>query len=210
MKEQARIFWNWFSTQSSAYLFIKDVEEPLKGTMLETLKGRLHDYCDRLGFEIGGDPEADQELIITAEGNWEYFKFAEALIAEAPELPNWEFVALIPPRGVEFEINVEENTFRAANMWFLPMGHPGFPEVIGIRVCIANYESLKEKDWLFPAISKIVEYTLGEKSFALNIHYVEVGELPEAPSEFGMFPLASLEKFVQWRKQKAMQLIRSN
>jgi len=95
-------------------------------------------------------------------------------------------------------------------MWFQPMGHPGFPEVTGIRVCIPNFEAVKDKEWLYPAISKIVEYILGEKSFALNIHYVEVGELPEAPAEFGMFPLSNLEKFIQWRKARAMELIRSN
>jgi hypothetical protein len=79
-----------------------------------------------------------------------------------------------------------------------------------VRVCIPTYETVKDKEWIQPAISKMVEYILGEKTFALSMHYVEVGELPEAPVEWGMIPLANLERFVQWRQAKALALIHSN
>lgn len=210
MKERAHEFWNWFSANAAAYLFLREVDEAMKTGLLEDLKRHLHQYCERLGFEIGGDLNADQELIITAEGNADYFEFAEALIAEAPEIPRWTFHALIPPRGIEFEINIEDVTLRAGNMWFQPMGHPGFPEVTGIRVCFPDYEAVKDTEWILPAINKMVEYILGEKVYARNMHYIDLGELPEAPAEFGMIPLSNLEKYIQWRLARTMELIRSN
>ncbi len=210
MKEKASQFWNWFASHSAAYLFLKDVDNTVKSRLLQDLKQHLHAYCNKLCFEIGGDPESDQELIITADGNTEYFRYAETLIAEAPELEGWDFIALIPPRGAEFEISINGLVLRARDMWFQPMGHPNFPELMGIRVCIPNYETYKDSEWMHQAICKMVEYIIGEKSFALNMHYIDIGELPEAPVEWGMFPLQNLEKFIQWRQSRALEVIRNN
>ena len=210
MKERAKIFWEWFSENSAAYLFMNEVDERLKSRLLQDLKQHLFDYCDKLCFEIGGDPNGDQELIVTAEGNPEYFEYAEFLIATSPNLDNWQFYALIPPRGTDFEISIEDTTLRVKNMWFQPMGYPGFPEVTGVRVGIPNYEEIKDKSWLQPVVAKVIEYILGEKAFALNMHHVEVSELPEAPAEWGMFPLPKLEKFMKWKQHRALELIRAN
>jgi hypothetical protein len=42
------------------------------------------------------------------------------------------------------------------------------------------------------------------------MHHVEVGELPEAPGEWGMFPLPNLVKFMKWKQNRALELIRAN
>lgn len=210
MKERAIIFWEWFREHTAGYLFLSQVDDEVKTNLLEDLKAHLQAYCDKLCFEIGGDPEAEHELIITAEGDKSYFEYAEFLVAEAPKLDGWKFFALIPPRGADFEITINEHKIQSKDMWFQPMGNPCFPDIIGLRICLPNYEAVKDQEWILPAMAKIAEYILGEKSFALNIQYIDIGELPENPPEWRMIPLTRLEQFVSWRKRKGLETIISN
>lgn len=210
MRQEARKFWEWFSIRHHAYRALETETEEMKTLLLEELRANLQAFCDKLFFEIGGQAAEEPELIITAEGNTEFFRQAEELVSSAPKIGNWQFRALIPPRGTDFQIGIDGYVLNASTLWFQPMGHPALPELNGLRVCIPQYNLLKAKEWLQPVIAKIVEYILGEKTYALDVHYIEVAELPEAPVEWGMFPLPRLIKFLAWRKAKARDQIRYN
>jgi hypothetical protein len=210
MVQEARQFWDWFRIHADQYRFLEAASEKSKSVMLELLREHLQQYCDKLFFEIGGQSGEDPELIITAEGRTEFFEKAEKLVSAAPKIGTWKFCALIPPRGSDFQIGIEGYTLNASTLWFQPMGHPALPELNGLRVCIPHYELMRTKEWLQPVIAKMVEYILGEKVYAIDIHYIEVGDLPEVPSEMGMFPLPGLTRFLTWRKERAMEQIRNN
>jgi hypothetical protein len=51
------------------------------------------------------------------------------------------------------------------------------------------------------AIYKVLETLIGEKSFALDVDYVEAGEIPEDPEEEGMMELQEVFDYVEWEKK---------
>jgi hypothetical protein len=195
-------FWEWFKVNNSAYLFINEIEDKAeKQRLLDNFMKHLHKYCDKLYFQIGGDREDDQELIITAEGNSDYFNTVEELIDNAPSIPNWKFIAFLQPNfNEDFHINYEGVVLASNEMYFLPLDHEDSPSLIGFRIGIKNYDQLKDNKWLQATVYKIIDTLVGEKAFALDIDYIEINELPENPKGEGMFELTGLPSYVEWHK----------
>jgi hypothetical protein len=197
-----KAFWNWFTENNSAYLFLNEIEDfEEKERLLDNLTKQLHLYCDKLYFEIGGHPDDDQELVITAEGNSDYFNTVEELINNAPSIPNWKFIAFLQPNhNNDFHINFEGIVLASNEMYFLPLDHEDSSELIGLRICIKNYIELKDNKWLQPTVYKIIDTIVGEKAFTLDIDYIEIDELPEDPKELGMIELKGLPAYIEWHK----------
>ena len=99
---------------------------------------------------------------------------------------------------------------KASDIWFLPLKDLAHPEIVAIKVCTPHYDRLKEYDWLRPAMYKILENILGEKSFALDLQYVDIGELPPMPSEEGLMQIAQLPKYIDWKKAVHLAMIYLN
>ncbi len=210
MEEKAKVFWDWFMEHCKPYLFLNEMEESDKSARLGDLLTHLQEYCAHLGFEIGGTPGEKLELIITAEGDTSYFKEVNTLISAAPKLDDWEFIAFVPPRGDTFEFGFEDVVLKASDIWFVPIQDRAHPEIVAIKVCTPYYDRLKEQEWLRPVMYKILESILGEKSFALDLQYVDIGELPALPSEEGMLQIGQLPKYIDWKKAVHLAMIYLN
>ena len=201
-------FWNWFRANSEDLLKLSGDEISAEKTekLLDELLDQLHKYCDRLYFDIGGQSGEEQELIITAEGNPEYFPFVEELINNAPIIKNWQFIAFMQPRGLDYTSKFEDIELIPSDLWFLPLDNPGKPKSIGLRICLPNYESVKRSKWLKAAVFKMLDAMLGEKAFALDLDYIDIGALPNNPEEHGMMELKDLPAFIKWKKAKLSDL----
>ena len=195
-------FWKWFEDNNHAFLFTNEVDEDIKEQLLSDFLERLHHYNEKLYFQIGSSPDKDQELIITAEGNIEHFESVEKLIAAAPAIPNWKFISFIQPSKDDNSINFEGTELTRTELWFMPLQSASDPASIGIRICVPNYETLKTSKWLESAVYKMLDTVLGEKSFALDIDYLDLGDLPDAPDEKGMIELIDLPGYIAWKKKK--------
>jgi hypothetical protein len=196
MKLSPPQFWQWFKENNKAYLFINQVEPEIKENLLNAFMERLHEYCDKLYFEIGGHPDEKQELIITADGNTDYFKQVEDLIMQAPQIEQWSFIAFIPPRDVYFQMNYEGVILKPEEMWFQPLIHQDDPSAIGLNICTRNYELVKNNEFFEPAVYKILDTILGEKVSALDVDYVSFGQLPDDPEDEGMLELSLLPDYI--------------
>jgi len=201
MEYTIKNFWDWFEVNQTAYQFINDVEDVERDRLMDTICNELQKLNENLWVEIGGNPDDGMELIVTAEGNTDYFAMVENVIAQAPEIKNWMFTAFIPPDTegpwiVEYagiKLNSEE-------MWFLPLEEEENPKSIGLRVCTPNYELIKDNEYFMSAVYNMLESLLGEKTFALDVDYVEAGQVPEDPEEEGMMELQEVLEYVNWEK----------
>lgn len=195
-------FWKWFEDNNHAFLFTNEVDEDIKEQLLSDFLEQLHNYNDKLYFQIGGSPDTDQELIITAEGNSEQFESVEKLIAAAPAIPNWKFISFIQPSDEDNSINFEGAELTRSELWFIPLQSASDPSSIGIRIYVPNYEILKTNDWLDNAVYKMLDTVLGEKSFALDIDYLEIKELSDDLEKDDMIELIDLPRYIAWKKKK--------
>jgi len=202
MAEKITNFWKWFEENNNAFLFTNEVDDDVREQLLNNLLIELHKYNDKLFFQIGGLPDKDQELIITAEGNVEQFEAVEKLIDSAPSIKHWVFIPFIQPTEDGNTINYEGIEITRGELWFMPLQSQSQPNDIGIRICVPGYETIKTNNWLENAIYKMLDTVLGEKSFALDIDYIDIAELPEEPEEKGMINLTELKAFIAWKKRK--------
>lgn len=196
------IFWNWFKANSSKYYYLNQMADFEKEKLLDEFLKQLHNYCDKLFFEIGGVPNEPQELIISAEGNTDYFDKVETLVAKAPQIEDWQIIAFKPPMGVDYVTEYEGIKLDPHEIWFLPLDNEDDPKALGLKICLPNYNSKKEKV-LLEGCYQILDTILGEKSVALDLQHVEVDKLPKKPEEKGLIELSELPKYITWRKTKA-------
>ena len=200
MTQYAKQFWEWFEMHSKPYFFLNELDEEVKNNHLVNLLDHLHWYCERLSYELSNDSEQELELIITAEGNTDYFDEVEILIATAPSMPGWKFIGFIPPRGEDITFSIDDVVLSPGEIWFVPMKELARPDLISIKVCIAGYEHLKDREWLRPAIYKVLASLLGEKSFAMDIQYVDISALPVQQNPSGMLQLSRLQEYIELKK----------
>jgi hypothetical protein len=198
-------FWIWFQENNLKYFYLHQIKDSnKKEEMLSDFEEHLHEYCEHLYFEIGGNADEPQDLIISAAGNRDYFDAAEALVSAAPQLEDWNFIALKPPMGIDFVHNYEGITIDPRKLWFLPLEKEADPTDFGIRVYLAEYEDKSNQHYL-TACYQILDTFLGEKFFALNIQHVELGRLPSFPEKNGLIPLSDLPEYIQWRNNRVLQ-----
>lgn len=200
----AKDFWRWFEKNNAKFFFLNQIDnKEEKEKLLDNFLEHLHQYSDKLFFEIGGHPDETQDLIITAEGNLDYFPKVEELVKQAPKLKDWNIIAFKPPFDPGFVIEYRGIKIDPKKTWFLPLENEDNPSQLGLKICTLDYSSSKEKDFLSAAYLAL-DSILGEKSNALNVQHVQVEDLPNDPEEEGLINLAELPQYITWKKSKSI------
>jgi hypothetical protein len=195
-------FWEWFKRNNSKYFYLNQIDSPEKREkLLNEFLEQLHEYCDKLYFEIGGFPNEPQELIISAEGDIKYFHNVELLVSKAPKINDWQIIAFKPPMGTNFVTKYEDIKLDPSEIWFLPLDNKNDPKSLGLRIYLPDYKPQKEKTFL-EGCYQVIDAILGEKSSALDIDHLELRKLPEEPEKEGLIELSELPKYISWRKTK--------
>ena len=186
-------FWNWFQDNNQTIKnFINETPKSQK-QISHWIKHRLGFYSKELDYMIifPKKPTEKTELIITANGNPEYFTRVTELIKHAPVLKHWKFTAFIQPTvhiekimdGLDEPYVFQEITIKTSEIKFLPLAYDEKKKKLNIIVYLKNYNiHCDTKTWK-QAIYIIMQDLLGEKSLYQNINFVQLACLPTNTEE---------------------------
>lgn len=179
-------YWNYFQQNNFVFLLLNEIPKEELKIHFDKLIEILHQYNKNLDLIIKNKKNG-AELIITANGNPYLFKEVELLVHHAPIVERWKIIAFLQP-----EMNIEkyENStdkpldyygiiLRISEMYFIPLENPNKPTDLGIKVLLKNYIVHKYNPKLCEAVYVHIEHLIGEKSFANDITFIEIGQLEE-------------------------------
>jgi hypothetical protein len=177
-------FWNHFQQNNFVFLLLNEIPKDELKTHFDKLIEILHQYNKDLDLIIK-NKKIDAELIITANGNPYLFKEVELLVHHAPVVERWKITAFLQPvtnltkyeNGTDKPLEYYDITLRISEMYFIPLENPNKPTDLGIKVLLKNYIVHKDNPRLREAVYVHIEHLIGEKSFANDIAFIEIGQL---------------------------------
>lgn len=198
-KQELESFWRWLEAHKRE---LDRLEHPDDYFWQEIL-GRLRVFSERLYIEVSALSTGtfERELIITTHGRRELFSVADRIVANALQIPGWKFISLKPAMGFDFKSCYEGIEFEPKSIWFTPLAKKLAPQFLGLRIGIPGLTPDINRQ-AANAVRIILDTALGERTSALEIHYVETVVLPEKPREAGYIELPKLPRYIEWRKER--------
>jgi hypothetical protein len=177
-------FWNYFQQNNFVFLLLSEIPEDELKIHFDKLIDILHQYNKDLDLIIKNNTNG-AELVITANGNPYLFKEVELLVHHALVIERWKITAFLQPEtnltkyenGTDKPLEYYGITLRISEMYFIPLENPNKPTDLGIKVLLKNYIVQKENPRLREAVYVHIEHLIGEKAFANDIAFIEIGQL---------------------------------
>jgi len=200
-------FWNHFQQNNFVFLFLNEISKDELKTHFDKLIEILHQYNKDLDLIIKNKTNG-AELIITSNGNPYLFKEVELLVHHAPVVECWKITAFLQPEtnltkyenGTDKPLEYYGITLRISEMYFIPLENPNKPNDLGIKVLLKNYIVHKNNPRLREAVYVHIEHLIGEKSFANDIAFIEIGQLEGYyESQIELFELST---FIDFKKNE--------
>ena len=195
-------FWNHFQQNNFVFLLLNEIPKEELKTHFDKLLEILHQYNKDLDLIIKNKTKGG-ELIITANGNPYLFKEVELLVHHAPVVERWKITAFLQPEtnltkyenGTDKPLEYYGITLRISEMYFIPLENANKPIDLGIKVLLKNYIVHKDNPRLREAVYVHIEHLIGEKAFANDIAFIEIGQL-EGDSE-SQIELYNLKSYIE-------------
>jgi len=181
------IFWNWFQDNNQTIKNLKNETLINQKQICYWLAKQLGFYSKDLDFMIVFPKKENKktELIITANGNPDYFNQVEELINNAPVLKHWKFTAFIQPtanideiiNGLDEPYVFQEITIKTSEIKFLPLHYDAKIKKLDIIIYLKNYTTnCNTKTWQ-QIIYIILQDVLGEIALYQSINFVQLAQL---------------------------------
>ncbi len=197
-------FWNWFQDNNQTIKNLSNETPKSQKNICFWLNRHLGYYCKGLDFIIVFPRKEKEkaELIITANGNPEYFNQVIELISYAPLLKHWKFTAFIQPTdninkiidGLDEPYIFPEITIKTSEIKFLPIGYDEESKKIDITVYLKNYNIHCDTKTWEQALYIIMQDILGEKALYQRINFVQLAQMPD--NEDNLIHLYDFELFI--------------
>lgn len=198
--QKATQFWSWFQENNAKYLFLEEMNKNHKDEAMKVLQEELHNYCDSIYYLIGNDTEDNKkELIITAEGNVDYFSQVEFLIDHSPQLNRWSFLKFKPAIGAGYKAVIQDREFDPKITRCMLIEDTEHPETIGLRMFYNDFEMKSKRRFAFGTYV-MLDMILGEKSATLDIERLEIVKTPSNIDKMNFFYLDEIKKHLENKK----------
>ena len=207
MDKHPELFWNWFVANSERLTMLNDLDEAVRQQLLDEMQHQLDAYCEGLTFEIGEQTAQGRTLTISADGDFDLFRYVVDLTDNAPDVDWWEVVPFHQPKGKNLKVLFDRYTFETSKMAFMQLENEEEPEIIGLRIALPDLpdgisprlDQLEDDD-LLVGVYVTIEALIGEFDCTTIIGYLELCPMPKEPFKSGFRPLDDLPEFIEWFK----------
>lgn len=185
------LFWEWIQFNESTLLNLLNEKPKVQKMFLFWLDKHLHYYCENLECILLFPTKKYEpvQLIISANGNPEYFTQVITLVDNAPRMQHWKFTAFIQPTedidemeaGLDKPYVFKDINLKASELKFMPFEYEGSKK-IDMIVYLKNYTVHCNNKNLLQLIYIIMQDIIGEKSLHENINFVELAQIQEIES----------------------------
>ena len=186
--DQQKQFWKWFEENAGALASVRSGSDPI----LEKVNRELQQVHPGLDFEMGLGEDGEWEFVVSANGIKKVFPVVEQLIASAPALPHWKFIAFRQPKESVSEILYGDFLLKTEDVWFSYGRQMG---TVDITLYIKNLSPGNE-ELAIGAIFILLDNALGEYVVATRIGSIEHKPLPNDPAALGYLPLEEIKTIV--------------
>ena len=153
-------FWAWFRNNANALS-----KEPESPKLVEELDERVHDVAPELSWEIGPGRVKPLQFVLSPNLDREFRDLARSIIAQAPEVDQWEFYPARQPKEWNYVLELvrDDNNQRvridASNWTFVLLEYPEGDREILLKG--SNLPALEDSErWQAGAMA--LESLLGE------------------------------------------------
>ena len=196
-------FWAWFQTQAAAFHHAVITQEKIDTDFFDPLSASLDRMHEGIYF-LAGEAEAGvAELILTADGVYRNFAFIEDLVAAAPKLPAWRFVALKPACAIDgFGINMNGLVYSDDTLHFYVREDAKCPQVVDVVMVHSDATATEEQ--LTSGVYVYLDNLLGEWVAVTQIDQMQIINQQQLPANQTLQPMADLAPYLH-RRHEAWQ-----
>ena len=193
-------FWAWFQTQAEAFHHAVITQEKIDTDFFDPLSASLDRMHEGIYF-LAGEAEAGvAELILTADGVYRNFAFIEDLVAAAPKLPAWRFVALKPACAIDgFGINMNGLVYSDDTLHFYVREDAKCPQVVDVVMVHSDATATEEQ--LTSGVYVYLDNLLGEWVAVTQIDQMQIINQQQLPANQALQPMAELAPYLHGRHE---------
>ena len=188
MSKTVEHFWSWFSGHQSKLKNLITLSAKEKTHYIHWLDWHLHFYAPGVDFILIFPNRKNEkiQMIISANGNPDFFNKVYEVIKSAPKLKDWEFIAFVQPSkdidemeaGLDKPYIFKDINLKASELKFMPFEHEN-EKKIDMIVYLKNFTVHCNNKNLLQVVFIIMQDIIGEKLFFENINFVELAQMPE-------------------------------
>ena len=195
-------FWAWFQAQSPQFHQAVLKQEQIESVFFDPLSAWLDRMHEGIYFLAGEAEPGVAELVFTADGVFKNFAFIEDLVAAAPDIAGWRFVALKPACHLEgFGINMAGRTYSADTLHFYPRENRAYPHVVDIAIVYSDDTATENE--LSSGVYVYMDNLLGEWVSVTHIDKLDIFNQREATQP--LYPMAELAPYLASKHQAWQQ-----
>lgn len=188
MSKTVDFFWSWFIDNHTKLRTLNTLNAKDKKHYLYWLDWHLHFYAPSVDFILIFPNRKNEktQMIITSNGNPDFFNSVEEVVNSAPQLNDWEFIAFVQPSkdldemeaGLDKPYVFKDINLKASELKFMPFEYEN-EKKIDMMVYLKNFTVHCNNKNLLQVVFIIMQDIIGEKLLFENINFVELAQMPE-------------------------------